>query len=98
MRFFRSGCLPKFRSSKDHNDRPAKPSEFAMSSHLNQPGPAHFEVRFESLFRPGTGLAFPSDEGGTVDLDSLPQRARSNSLFARAMVGREFMYPAVVGA
>ena len=43
-------------------------------------------------------MAFPSDEEGTVDLESLPQRARSNYLFARAMVGREFMYPAVVGA
>ena len=69
-----------------------------MSSHLNQSGHTHFQVRFESLYRPGTGLAFPSDEEGTVDLESLPQRARSNYLFARAMVGREFMYPAVVGA
>jgi hypothetical protein len=69
-----------------------------MSSYLNQSGPTHFEVRFESLYRPGTGLAFPSDAEGTVDLESLPQRARSNYLFARAMVGREFMYPAVIGA
>ena len=68
-----------------------------MSSYLNQSGPTHFEVRFESLYRPGTGLVFPSDEEGTVDLDSLPPRARSNYLFARAMVGREFMYPAVIG-
>ena len=69
-----------------------------MSSHLNQYRPTHFEIRFESLHRPGTGMAFPSDKEGTVDLDSLPQRARSNYLFARAMVGREFMYPAVIGA
>ena len=69
-----------------------------MSSHLNPYCPTHFEVRFESLYRPGTGMAFPSDEKGTVDLDSLPQRARSNYLFARAMVGREFMYPAVIGS
>ena len=69
-----------------------------MSSQLNPHGPTHFEVRFESLHRPGTGMAFPSDEKGTVDLDSLPHRARSNYLFARAMVGREFTYPAVIGA
>jgi len=69
-----------------------------MSSHLNHHAAAHFEVRFESLFRPGSGMAFPCKADGTVDLDSLPQRARSNYLFARAMVGREFMYPAVIDA
>jgi hypothetical protein len=69
-----------------------------MSSHLTHHSATGFEVRFESLYRPGTGMAFPCDEAGTVDLDSLPQRARSNYLFARTMIGREFMYPAVVGA
>jgi hypothetical protein len=69
-----------------------------MSSHVNQHSGAHFEVRFESLYRQGTGMAFPCEADGKVDLDSLPQRARSNYLFARAMIGREFMYPAVVGA
>jgi len=58
----------------------------------------HFEVRFESLFRPGTGMSFPCDERGSVDLDALPQRARLNYLFARAMIGREYTFPAVVGA
>jgi len=29
---------------------------------------------------------------------ALPNRARLNYLFARAMVGREFMFPAVVDA
>ena len=69
-----------------------------MSSHTNLHSAAHFEVRFESLYRPGSGMAFPCEADGTVDLDSLPQRARSNYLFARAMVGREFMFPAVIGA
>ena len=69
-----------------------------MPSHLNHHSVARFEVRFESLYRPGMGMAFPCDEEGQVDLDSLPQRARSNYLFARAMIGREFMYPAVIGA
>lgn len=69
-----------------------------MSSHLNHHSAARFEVRFESLYRPGMGMAFPCDEEGRVDVDSLPQRARSNYLFARAMIGREFMYPAVIGA
>ena len=59
---------------------------------------AHLEVRFESLFRPGTAMSFPCDERGLVDLDALPQRARLNYFFARAMVGREFRVPVVVGA
>jgi hypothetical protein len=54
-----------------------------------------FELRFPSLFDPGRGLAFPCDCGGQVDLDRLSPRARSNYLFARAMVGREFACPAV---
>jgi hypothetical protein len=33
-----------------------------------------------------------------VPLDSLPQRARNNYLFARAMVGREFALPQVMPA
>jgi hypothetical protein len=69
-----------------------------MSSHLNHRSAARFEVRFESLYRPGMGMAFPCDQEGRVDLETLPQRARSNYLFARAMIGREFMYPAIVGA
>ena len=69
-----------------------------MSIHLNQSGAAHFEVHFESLHRPGKGMAFPCDEEGMVDLDTLPQRARSNYLFARAMVGREYTYPVVISA
>ena len=69
-----------------------------MSTPLTHHSGARFEVRFDSLHRPGTGMAFPCDEEGRVDLESLPQRARANYLFAIAMVGREFMYPAIVGA
>lgn len=54
-----------------------------------------FELRFPSLFDPGRGLVFPCDRGGRVDLDHLAPKARSNYLFARAMVGREYACPAV---
>ncbi|HEX6704078.1 MAG TPA: hypothetical protein VF169_04900 [Albitalea sp.] len=54
-----------------------------------------FEVRFQSLFREGHALAFPCDPSGRVDLDGLSERARSNYLFARAMVGREYAMPAI---
>lgn len=55
-----------------------------------------FELRFESLFQPGRGLAFPCDARGRVELDTLSERARRNYLYARAVVGREFATPAVV--
>jgi hypothetical protein len=56
---------------------------------------ARFEIRFESLFNGGRGLAFPCDAGGRVDMDALSERGRNNYLFARAMVGREFATPDV---
>ncbi len=60
-------------------------------------GTAQFEVRFESLFDPGRGMSFPCDPQGHVDLDALPARARHNYLFARAMVGKDYLPPAVRG-
>lgn len=54
-----------------------------------------FQIRFPSLFDTGRALAFPCDARGQVPLDSLPQRARNNYLFARAMVGREYAVPEV---
>ena len=55
-----------------------------------------FQLRFESLFQQGRALAFPCDGQGRVSLDSLSDRARSNYLYARAVVGREFATPTVV--
>jgi hypothetical protein len=57
-----------------------------------------FEIRFRSLFNTGRGLAFPCDASGRVDLDTLPERGRTNYLFARAMVGREYAVPEVRAA
>jgi hypothetical protein len=54
-----------------------------------------FELRFQSLFDSGRGYAFPCDPSGQVDLDSLSDRARTNYLYARAMVGRELSVPAL---
>jgi hypothetical protein len=55
-------------------------------------------LRFASLFSEGRALAFPCDERGQVDLDALPERARGNYLFARALVGRDFAVPCVCSA
>ena len=57
---------------------------------------SNWELRFESLFQQGRGLAFPCDERGQVELDTLSERARRNYFYARAVVGREFATPAVV--
>lgn len=53
------------------------------------------ELRFTSLMDMGRALSFPCDSAGHVDLDSLSERARSNYLFARAVVGRDFACPVV---
>jgi hypothetical protein len=54
-----------------------------------------YELRFQSLFSEGRALSFPCDDGGHVPLDSLSERARTNYLYARAVVGREFACPVV---
>jgi len=57
---------------------------------------AVYQLRFDSLFHHGRALAFPCDDHGEVQLDALSDRARSNYLYARAVVGREFAVPTVV--
>ncbi len=56
---------------------------------------ASYELRFRSLYREGAGLSFPCDEHGHVELDALSERARLNYLYARTLVGREYLMPAV---
>lgn len=60
------------------------------------PAEAAYQLRFESLYNEGRALAFPCDGHGQVHLDALSDRARSNYLYARAVVGREFFAPTVV--
>ena len=55
---------------------------------------ASHEITYQSLFR-GPSLCFPCDERGEVPLDALSERARDNYLYARAVVGLEFGYPAI---
>lgn len=54
---------------------------------------AGFELRFQSLFNEGRGLAFPCDAAGQVDMDRLTDRARNNYFCARTLIGREFATP-----
>jgi hypothetical protein len=55
----------------------------------------HYELRFQSLFDEGRGMAFPCDVEGRVDMDGLPPRALGNYLYARTVIGREFATPVV---
>ena len=56
----------------------------------------HYELRFQSLFKPGRGYAFPCDAAGRVNLDSLGDGERDGYLFARALVGHELSIPRVL--
>jgi len=60
--------------------------------------PPAYELRYESLFKAGRGYAFPCDAAGHVDMDALSDTVRERYLYARTVVGREFLTPAVVGA
>jgi len=63
-----------------------------MSDHAMRYG---YELTFEPLSGQGSGYAFPCDDRGRVDLDTLSDRARNEYLFARALVGRLLAAPAV---
>jgi hypothetical protein len=57
-----------------------------------------YELRYESIFKAGRGFAFPCDATGRVDMDALSDTIRASYLYARTVVGRELLTPAVVGA
>lgn len=59
------------------------------------PKATRFLLRFQSLFDSGRGFAFPCDPQGHVDLNRLSEKARTNYLYARAMVGRELAMPEI---
>ncbi|NPC58087.1 hypothetical protein [Caenimonas soli] len=60
-----------------------------------EPTMNQFQLCFRSLVDSARAYAFPCDQHGRVDLDCLSERARTNYLFARAMVGRALAVPAV---
>jgi hypothetical protein len=66
-----------------------------MSPSQTQLQVARYELRFQSLFKPGRGYSFPCDACGRVDMDSLSDGERHRYLYARAIVGHELALPAV---
>jgi hypothetical protein len=55
-----------------------------------------YQLRFQPLFQKGRGYAFPCDESGHVDMDSMSDQARNNYFYARTVIGREFAAPSVL--
>ena len=55
-----------------------------------------YELRFRSLCDEARALAFPCDAQGRVDMDALSPRTLNDYLYARAVIGREFRFPAVL--
>lgn len=74
--------------------RPHVPA--SPTSTPSAPDRTRFELRFDNLFQPGRGFAFPCDERGQVELGALPEQARSHYLWARARVGQELATPQIV--
>ena len=62
----------------------------------NSQSGAAYELRFLNLSAAGRGYAFPCDAQGHVDMDALSDRARNNYLYARALIGRDMSWPAVM--
>ena len=82
-------------ASSCSNGHSACPCRDAPHAQLEKSSEAAYEIRFQSLFREGHAMTFPCNRLGQVDCDALPERAKNNYFFARAMVGREFAVPAV---
>jgi hypothetical protein len=72
-------------------------TEVIMSAPSLQPveSLARYELRFQSLFHSGRGLAFPCDSAGEVLWDRMTERARESFLRAQQGVGRDYASPAV---
>ena len=66
-----------------------------MSTSSSLQTPTAFEIRFQSLIREGRAMVFPCDSCGVVDLDAMSEKSRTNYLFARGMVGREYAMPLI---
>jgi hypothetical protein len=81
----------------DMRRRDLRPSRPGATTDLAAGAGGSFVLRFESLSQPGQILDIPCDDQGRVDLDALGEMARRNYLFARAVVGRGYHAPVLVG-
>jgi hypothetical protein len=54
-----------------------------------------YELRFQSLRDRREVLAFPCDESGRADMDTMDAVTRDRYLYARALVGSDYAVPRV---
>lgn len=66
-----------------------------MTTHIDLPADARYELLFQSLYQSGRALAFPCDAQGNVALDTLSDKVRQNYFDALAAVGRAYAMPVV---
>ena len=78
----------------DGAQRGASMNTHTRASKASAPAVAH-ELHFASIYNPGREVVVPCDPSGHVDMDSLTERLKTAYLGARAMVGREYLYPRV---
>lgn len=55
-----------------------------------------YQLRFQAPSATEKVLVFPCDAQGRVDLNALDRRSLADYLYARALVGRRFLAPAVM--
>jgi hypothetical protein len=68
------------------------------AAHRSSAAQSAFELRFPSLSGTGRALSFPCDASGSVQMDSLSERARNNYFLARALTGRDYGWPSVLAS
>ena len=60
--------------------------------------PGSLELFYRPLHSAASGLTFPCDASGRVELDSLSENERRKYLYARVVTGNEFARPVVRSA
>jgi len=55
-----------------------------------------YQLRFAFLHDASRAFSFPCNAHGLVPMDMLSDRARTNYLYARTVIGRELAWPLVV--
>jgi hypothetical protein len=74
------------------------PATYQESNMSTDDGPrADCQLKFQSLSHAWHALIFPCDPQGRVDLNALDRRMLTDYLYARALVGMEFLRPTVLG-
>jgi hypothetical protein len=54
-----------------------------------------YELRFPSLTKDAMLMAFPCDARGQVNIDQLAEDTKIAYLYARALIGRDYLLPRV---